>query len=343
MARIAGLDVGGAHLKAALFDGAAVTHAVQISCPLWQGLDHLSRALDKASSLTRQADKIAVTMTGELSDLFPDRTIGVHTLIDNLTARFGDTLSFWMGQHGFASAAGARANPKAAGSTNFLASAQVAARHHRHALLIDFGSTTCDIIPVSNGAPCPLGLTDADRQVSGELVYTGFTRTAVMGVTTTCSLAGREYGLAREYLATMADVRRLLATLDDGLDVHATADGRGKSVSESRIRLARMFGHDASDHSEADWRQAAAAIADHQLESLLRDAQRVAARHDMPDSAPVIGAGIGIAVIADMAKRMNRPMIRFSDLVNARPDVADAVTHAAPAVAVAVLLYDATN
>ncbi|WP_438893701.1 hypothetical protein, partial [Bacillus cereus group sp. BC255] len=81
---------------------------------------------------------------------------------------------------------------------------------HADALLIDFGSTTADIIPVTDGTACPLGLSDADRQATGALVYTGATRTAVMAVASEAPFGGQWVSLAREYLATMADVRRIL-------------------------------------------------------------------------------------------------------------------------------------
>jgi probable H4MPT-linked C1 transfer pathway protein len=243
-----------------------------------------------------------------------------------------------MGAKGFGTAAEARANPVDVGSTNFLATAEVIARRLPEALLIDFGSTTTDIIPIRGGRPAPLGLTDAERLATGELVYTGLTRTAVMGVATAAPFRGRVQGLAREYLATMADVRRILGTLPEGLDLHATADGRGKSVEESVARLARMFGRDAADGSLADWCQAALEIREVQHRSILEGCDKALGAARLPETAPVIAAGIGADEVALLARRLGRTAVGFGELVEAADGCRQAATHAAPAVAVALLL-----
>src|SRR3546814_5731741 len=85
---ILGLDVGGAHLKAVLIDAEGkVLEALQLACPLWRGLDQLSHALAEVENkLHHTAQQHAVTMTGELADIFPDRHAGVMQ-ISNLLAR----------------------------------------------------------------------------------------------------------------------------------------------------------------------------------------------------------------------------------------------------------------
>ncbi len=244
-----------------------------------------------------------------------------------------------MGRRGFGSATEAIANYIDVASTNFLATAALVARHHADALLIDMGSTTTDIIAIRNGSPDIVGLTDADRLATLELVYTGLTRTAVMGVATSAEFQGRRQGLCREYLATMADVRRILGELPDGVDQHATADGRGKSVPESIGRFARMFGRDAADGSEGDWRAAAAAIAEAQVQSITEGCEAVIRRAGLPIQAPIIVAGIGAGVVAtSIASRANRAAVFFGDLAGADDSTRAAATRCAPAVAVALLV-----
>lgn len=334
----AGLDVGGAHLKVALVEDGRAIAVAQYLCPLWQGLDKLDAALAAAAPLLARTSRYGVTMTGELSDLFADRSTGVSTLVDRIARETGDSTRFWLGARGFGSASDAKANPTDTGSTNFLATALAVAQRLPDALLVDFGSTTCDIIPIRGGVPVPRGLTDADRLATGELVYTGLTRTAVMGVTAEGLFKGRLQGLAREYLATMADVRRILGELPDGVDLHATADGRGKSIEESTARLARMFGRDAHEGSPEDWRQAASAIAEVQMRSLHTGAVSVLAAASMADDAPVITAGIGAQAAAALALRMGRRSFSFGELAGAAIECRSEATHSAPAVAVAMLL-----
>jgi probable H4MPT-linked C1 transfer pathway protein len=335
----AGLDVGGAHLKVALIDGATTLAVEQIACPLWQGLDKLDAALAEARPLLLRAARHAVTMTGELSDLFPDRKTGVETLVARIERELGPAARFWMGPRGFGSAAEARLHHADVGSTNFLATAALVGTRLPDALLIDFGSTTTDIIPVLGGKPVPRGLTDPDRLATGELVYTGLTRTAVMGVATRATFKGRPQTLAREYLATMADVRRILGTLPADVDQHATADGRGKTVDESIARFARMFGRDAADGTLEDWRAAAAAIRDTQLASILEGCRDVLAATPLPAEAPVVAAGIGAGDVEEIAVGLQRKCLTFGELVGAESRRL-AATHCAPAVAVALLLAE---
>jgi len=333
----AGLDVGGAHLKVALVEDGRLVDVRQIVCPLWQGLDRLDRALADAKPLLARAASHAFTMTGELSDLFPDRTTGVATLLDRLERELGSGTAVWMGSRGFGSFADARAQPAEVGSTNFLATAALVARHYADALLIDFGSTTGDVIPVYNGKPQPVGLTDGVRQTTGELVYTGYTRTSVMAVTTRAPFQGQWVGLAREHFASMADVRRILGVDLALVDLHATADGKDKSPASSLTRLARMFGRDAAEGTPEDWRVVASYVREAQLRSLLDGAAQVLSRRPLPLSAPVIGAGIGAADVADLAARLGRTYHSFDAMVGASADLRLWATACAPAVAVALL------
>ncbi len=214
-----------------------------------------------------------------------------------------------MGLRGFGTADEARRHHADVGSTNFLATAAFVATHVADALLIDFGSTTADIVPIVAAEPRPRGLTDAERQTNGELVYTGLTRTAVMGITTRAPFKGRMQGLAREYLATMADVHRILGDLPDGVDQHATADGRGKSLDESIARFARMFGRDAHEGSLDDWRASAEFVRIAQLTSIEEGISAVLAETAVAANAPLVAAGIGASEVASH-RRTPRPPAR---------------------------------
>lgn len=333
----AGLDVGGAHLKVALVEDGRAIAVQQFRCRLWMGLEKLDTALRKARALLDRADRFAVTMTGEISDVFPDRRTGVETLVCRIAAECGPQTRFWMGLRGFGMAEEAIIHHTDVGSTNFLATATLVGHHHRDALLIDFGSTTADIVPIIAGGPSPRGLTDADRQATGELIYTGYTRTAVMAVTNRAPFRGHWVGLAREYLATMADIRQILGVPLDGIDLHATADGKGKSVEESVARFARMLGRDAADGTVSDWSIAAAFVREAQLRSIEDGVIQVISASSLIGSPPVVVAGIGHPEAAVVAARLGRPVVAFCELALPAPDCAAEVTFCAPAVSVAML------
>jgi (4-(4-[2-(gamma-L-glutamylamino)ethyl]phenoxymethyl)furan-2-yl)methanamine synthase len=342
MAITAGYDVGGAHLKVALTEGGRVVAAVQIPCPLWLGLDRLDAAFRQAGPLTARARRHAITMTGELCELFPDRPTGVRTLVDRLVKLLGPDTRIWMGPCGFGSAQEARQDPATVASTNFLASAELVAQLLGDGLLIDMGSTTTDIIPVVSAAPCPRGLTDGERLATSELVYTGLTRSDVATVAHEVFFKQRRQRLAAGSFATMADVRRVLGELPEGTDQHVTADRRGTSLGESVARLARAFGRDGSDATLDDWQAAARAIADRQMAELRAACAEVLTATPVPAEAPIVAAGIGAPLLAALAADLSRPCQPFADLVEAAPDARVWVTRCAPAVAVA-LLADATE
>nr|WP_240158815.1 hydantoinase/oxoprolinase family protein [Burkholderia sp. Ax-1724] len=93
-AAVFGWDVGGAHVKVSRVDGGgAVRDVVQWACPLWQGLDHLERTIDLVFERWPQARspaaRHAVTMTGEMVDLFADRAAGVRAIVATLERRLG--------------------------------------------------------------------------------------------------------------------------------------------------------------------------------------------------------------------------------------------------------------
>ncbi|MGQ0456593.1 MAG: hydantoinase/oxoprolinase family protein [Hyphomicrobium sp.] len=332
----AGYDVGGAHLKVALVDGGRVVDVRQIACPLWQGLDRLDVALADAADVTSRATRHAVTMTAELTEIFPSRRAGVDALVGYMAERLPSDARFYMGLKGFGGAAAAREHPELAASTNFLATAQSIAARRPKALLIDMGSTTTDIVVCDR----PQGLTDAERLQTGELVYTGLTRTPVPSVVTSAPLAGQWQGLARDVFATMADVRRVLGQLPDGVDTHATTDGRGRSVEESLARLARGFGRDGDVRQLATWRASAAHIREQQLRSIHDGAIQVLSRPGAGVTS-VIAAGIGADEVDEIARRLALPCKSYGDLIGAEASCRDWAMRCAPAVAVALLAASA--
>jgi probable H4MPT-linked C1 transfer pathway protein len=328
----AGYDIGGAHLKVALVGNDGLVAVRQIACPLWRGLDRLDAALDEAAELTGAAARHAVTMTAELTEIFESREAGVVAIVQKLRERFEGGVRVFIGLKGFADAAAAIADPLAVASANFLATARVIAERQPKSLLIDMGSTTTDIVACDR----PQGLTDAERLQTGELVYTGFTRTPVASVATRAPLGGQWQGLARDAFATMADVRRVLNELPDDVDAHDTADGRGKSVPESLARFSRGFGRDADVRHLATWQVSAAYVRERQLRSIHDGVLQVLSRPGI-DVASVVSAGIGAPAAEAIANRLGLPHQSFGALIEAQSEHRLWATRCAPAVAVALL------
>ena len=337
MGTTAGYDVGGAHLKVALAEDDRTVAVRQFACPLWKGLEALDAAFAEAEPLTASADRHAVTMTGELCELFPDRRTGVAAILERLQEILPPGIRIWMGRQGFGSLGEAYADPMSAASTNFLASATLVGMKLTDALLIDMGSTTTDIIAIAGGKPAPHGVTDGERLETGELVYTGLTRADASIVAQRATFRGRAQRLAAGGFANMADVRRILGTLPPDIDQHTTLDGRGTSVPESIARFARCFGRDAADAAAEDWRACARQVADRQIAEVHAAVGEVLSTSALPAGAPIVVAGIGAVEIMALVTSLGHASVRFGTLAPATPDCEEWATYCAPAVAVALL------
>src|SRR5262249_28321084 len=97
MSRVVGLDVGGANLKAA--DGAGVARGRPF--PLGKAPDRLAAELRALLADLPPADRLAVTLTGELCDCFADRAAGVAHIL-GAVASLGLPLGVWRNDGRFA-------------------------------------------------------------------------------------------------------------------------------------------------------------------------------------------------------------------------------------------------
>ena len=334
MSGVIGWDIGGAHLKGARVKDGRVEAVVQAATPLWLGLDSLEAAFDALRAQLGRADHHVITMTGELCDAFPSRREGVAGLAAIAANHLGPLApSLYAGRAGFVDLREAASHALDIASANWHASAALVALRLPDALFIDIGSTTADLIPIIAGRVAAVGYSDAERLASGELVYTGMTRSFVMSLASRAPFRGAWTSLMNEYFASSADVHRILGDLPHGADKMATADGREKTVQASRARLARMIGHETDEGVASEWDGLAAWFAEAQIRQIADAASLRLSRNDVAVGAPVITAGVGEGVAAEVARRLRRSCVGFSALIGAPAEA----SHCAPAVAVALL------
>ncbi len=331
---VIGWDIGGAHLKAARVEHGRVEAVVQAATPLWLGLDSLEAAFDALSAELGPTDRHVITMTGELCDAFPSRREGVAGLAAIAANHLSPaTPSLYAGRAGFVKLGEAASHAADIASANWHASAALLALKLPEALFIDIGSTTADVIPIVAAQVAAVGYSDAERLASGELIYTGMTRSFVMSLASRAPFRGVWTPLMNEYFASTADVHRILGDLPDGADKMSTADGREKSVEASRARLARMIGREADEGAGSEWAGLAAWFAEAQTRQITDAALLRLSRNDVAVAAPVVAAGVGEGLAAEVARRLGRPCLGFSSLIAAPAEA----SHCAPAVAVALL------
>lgn len=335
---VTGWDLGGAHLKQARCLHGEIVSAKVLKTPLWLGTDQLREALGELGPLCAPDNVNVFTMTGELSDNFESREAGIAGLLDLIETEFGveDTL-IYAGRSGLCDIPTARGLGNDVASANWHATASLTAKLTDTGLFVDMGSTTTDILALSHGKIVNDGYSDAERLLTGELVYTGFARSALIGIAALVPVRGTMTPLMNEYFANTADLGRILGTLDEADDKYPSADRRSKSLAGSIGRLARMVGRDSADLDQREWIDIARWFSEHQLRMIHDGAFRVASRIASDPAAPVIGAGIGRPQIKRLAERLERPYLDFGMMIPAADHARDAASKAAPAAAVALL------
>jgi probable H4MPT-linked C1 transfer pathway protein len=333
---VAGFDIGGAHLKVSRAEHGRIVDVATIATPLWLGVEKLTAALREAAPLHAGTDLNAFTMTGELSDIFPSRQAGVTALLEQIARHFPASRNLiYVGRSGFVGIEQAALMTTDVASANWHATAALVATLLGDGLFVDMGSTTTDLIPITAGAIASEGYTDAERLLTGELVYTGFTRTFLFGVASMAPVRGRLTPLMNEYFASIADAHRIMGVLEERDDKHPAADGKEKTVDGSIARLARMVGRDAADLTPPEWRGVACWFSEQQLRMIHDAAFRVA--RGLGADKPVVGAGTGRWQVKRLAARLERPFIDFAGLIPAADRVRTEASNAAPAAAVAIL------
>ncbi|MFZ2312797.1 MAG: hydantoinase/oxoprolinase family protein [Methylobacter sp.] len=341
-ANIIGWDIGGAHVKAAVINNTGEIVAVyQQPCPLWKGLDQLHRAVNTIKQeLAGSASRHAITMTGELVDLFDSRDDGVKQIIQTMTELLPDCeIVIFAGKDGLLKTAQVEVRHyESIASANWLASALFAAQKIGDGLFVDIGSTTSDILLLNNGRVLAEGYTDYQRLISQELIYTGIVRTAVMAVAQTALDKGKKIGLMAEYFATMADVYRVTGELNEAHDQTETADGAEKTLAASAKRLSRMIGCDFIPGELPRWQQFAENIRAQQIQQIQCGCEAQLARHSLAQNSPLIGAGVGRFLVKQVALNLGYPYLDFSDLFQeSLAQSGMSTADCAPAVSVACL------
>lgn len=298
---VIGLDVGGANLKAAHSDGPCRTRPF----PIWQRPEDLGSELKQLISDWLPCRTLAVTMTAELADCFETKADGVRHIVSQIAELAAEQKSpcplpvfYWQTSGEFVTPDVAIEFPQLTAAANWHALATFVGRMvpDGNSLLIDLGSTTCDIIPLEDGIPLPTGRTDAERLISGELVYSGVERTPLCAVAYSVPLGAHYSQVAAELFATTRDVYLLLGDLPAVVGDTNTANGKPATKQAAHDRLARQFCQDRTEFDADTALQVAQFFADVQQQRIAGAIDRVLKSMSGP-CRQVIISGAGSFVI----------------------------------------------
>jgi hypothetical protein len=302
-----GLDIGGAHIKAAHSDGSCAIAPFAI----WEAPEQLTAELEKLVKPLPKFDRIAITTTAELCDCFENKRQGVDhvfTSVEMLAAGAGlkpNAIGAWTTEGELVSLAEARTKPLLCAASNWHAQATWIASQYPIGvtLLIDTGSTTTDIIKLTGGLVNAAGANDTQRLLSGELVYVGAKRTPLMALGPTIDFADSAHPIMNEYFATSADAFLLTDQLSEQPDSTDTCDGRPMTKEYAAARIARMIGADMDMITLEESTQLARSFATTIFQRVAEAIVKVINVPNAPKTSRIVISGSG-AFIAQTAARM---------------------------------------
>jgi probable H4MPT-linked C1 transfer pathway protein len=330
--RVVGLDIGGANLKAADANGKAITRPFAV----WRTPEKLASEIARLLASFDKPDAIALTMTAELADCYRTKREGVDAVLTAVEQSAGPIpVHVWSTLSAPPHASGGRKPPEAL-SGSFVTPHQArksplqvaAANWHAlatfigrlvpdsPALLLDIGTTTTDLIPLTEGVPTPIGRTDRERLQSGELVYSGVKRTPICAVVSQVPYRGRACPVAAELFATTLDIYLALGQLAENPHDTETADGRPATIAAARDRLARCLCCDATEFSTEDMAVMVQAVALAQRRQIARGIDAVLdAQARVPERLLISGGGSFLAeqTVTEHGRLAAAERVRLSD------------------------------
>jgi probable H4MPT-linked C1 transfer pathway protein len=307
--------------------------------PLWREPQNLAAAIVALLDESPPAERLVVTMTGELADCFRTKAEGVHAIIDAVVAATGQRdVRVYLIDGSLVSPEVARERVIEAAASNWHALATFVGRwiDRPSALLVDIGSTTTDIVPIVDGKAASTGLTDPERIAASELVYTGVVRSPICAVTSAIPWRGEMCRTAHELFATTWDAYLVTGDLPEEPASTHTADGRPATRGFARERLSRTICADSSMFDEEDARRAAAAVADAQMRLVCEAMTTVIGRMTVHPSVIVV-SGQG----EFLARRAAERMFPGTEILSLGQRLGQSLSRAAPAHALAVLAREA--
>lgn len=331
MNRWLGIDIGGANIKMA----DAHHFARSVPFPLWKFPNDLPSKLVELFQQSPPFDCLALTMTGELADCFSSKREGVAAILHAAESAAGSrSLAVYRTDGTFVDCNQAQETPHLVAASNWHALARLACRliSNQDGMLIDVGSTTTDLIPLSDGKPAARGKTDLQRTGFNELVYTGVDRSPICGIVHELQFKGRPHVVAQEWFSTALDAYLLLGGIDEAPENRSTADGRPATRLHAARRLSRMLCADDSEITRFDAVELARQVRSQQMNLLRRELEKVVSAMNAKPSIAVL-SGQGEFLARDVLTSMEWNPVTLS----LSAELGDVISACGPAFAIASL------
>ena len=332
-----GIDIGGAHLKiVGLNFKKEIIIVTKKKCPIWKGINYLDREIEELNQLGNKNTICGITMTAELCDNFKGRKDGVKKIINSTKNLNFKKLFFTNDEYNQFKK---KPNHSEVSSMNWLATAKFVSKKINNGLIIDFGSTTTDLILIENKKIKNKYYNDLDRIINSELIYSGFTRTPLAGIANEVKYNNRKYSLIPEFFSNTADMYRIIQNSSENLDLYNTADGRSKSKKNSYKRVARNFGFDLDRSNKKLVLNLCKLLSNYQLKKILLSVKKILISNNIKkNNISLIFCGIGKDVLENYFKSKGYNYRKLEDLVVGSLKKRTRSAYHAPAASCAFLL-----
>ncbi|HUX99764.1 MAG TPA: hydantoinase/oxoprolinase family protein [Candidatus Deferrimicrobium sp.] len=346
MVNVVGFDVGGVNIKGAFITYSSnqiVKKRIQSQFyPMWlhtpEELPILLQDMIRELALDEPIDAIGITMTAEVSDAYYTKKEGVSHILSTFSTILPQIPKRVITNFNqFISISEALENYMAVASANWIATALFIGKKFPRCILLDIGSTTTDIIPISHGLPDTIGKTDMDRLLQGELVYTGALRSTIPSIVHKVPIRGKMCPISFEKFALIADVHLLLNHISAEDYTCDTADERQKTEQDTLARLARIICADINLLSKAELYEMATYIYERQLDQISAGIKQVmTAREEFDLNVPFVITGLGREFLGrKVAEKMG-----FHQIIDLEEELGAEGAIASPAAAIAILLAE---
>jgi probable H4MPT-linked C1 transfer pathway protein len=314
MAKVLGLDIGGANIKATFIktqDGFLKKHKTIIKYfPIWKKekkqLENVLNKLKKGLTDPAELDGVGITITAELSDCYFTKKEGIYQVLTSVKKVFGDNPTFILDvQANLLSVKDALEAPLNVASANWAATGWMVSQLIKNCIVVDVGSTTTSIIPIINGEIVAEGRTDLEKLQKGELVYSGSLRTNVATIVDSIPVRGTMACVSSELFAQSGDIHLILDNIEEEDYIVETCDGRGKNKRECMARLARVVCADIDMLTEHEISDMAKFVYNKQVEQIAKGLKQVSERIKplIQEKINVVVTGFGRNFLAKKAAK----------------------------------------
>jgi len=344
MAKVLGLDIGGANIKATFIktqDAVLKEHKTIIEYfPIWKNeKTQLEKVLTKLKKGLNDSelDGVGVTITAELSDSYFTKKEGIYHVLNSIKKVFGSFPTFVLDvEANLLSVKDALEVPLKVASANWAATGWMVSQLIKNCIIVDVGSTTTSIIPVINGKTGAEGRTDFEKLQNGELVYSGSLRTNVATIVDSIPVRGTMACVSSELFAQSGDIHLILGNIREEDYIVETCDGRGKNKRECMARLARVVCADIDMLTEHEISDIAKFVYNKQVEQIAKGLKQVSERIKplIQEKVNVVVTGFGRNFLAKKAAEK----AGFKRVIDMKEDLGVEAAIGSPSVGVALLV-----